>query len=211
MWCRLVSGRELDSIQPFPWEREIEACLAGQPLPSAEPGVVQPQAESGPPLDRALYEEGFAAGQAAMRQALSAEVEQALGRLAASLGNLAELGSRIRRDAELDLVRLAIAVARRILHRELSIDPDSVHALVKVALDRIEKREIRRVRVCPADQQLVRTALEHLVHSVNIEVAADPALFRGDAIFELASGKLDASIESQLAEIERGFVDRLTR
>jgi flagellar biosynthesis/type III secretory pathway protein FliH len=33
----------------------------------------------------------------------------------------------------------------------------------------------------------------------------------GDVIFETTHGNLDASIESQLREIERGFADRLRR
>jgi flagellar assembly protein FliH len=38
-------------------------------------------------------------------------------------------------------------------------------------------------------------------------VTPDPGLERGAAVLETARGELDASIETQLAEIERGFAD----
>jgi flagellar biosynthesis/type III secretory pathway protein FliH len=40
-------------------------------------------------------------------------------------------------------------------------------------------------------------------------VVADVTQSRGGALFETGSGSLDASIETQLREIERGFADRL--
>jgi flagellar assembly protein FliH len=41
----------------------------------------------------------------------------------------------------------------------------------------------------------------------NIELVPDASLERGAAIFETTRGNLDASIETQLREIERGFTD----
>ena len=43
----------------------------------------------------------------------------------------------MRRDAEKDLVKLSIAIARRVLHRELTLDPESIDGLIKVALDKL--------------------------------------------------------------------------
>ncbi len=48
-------------------------------------------------------------------------------------------------------------------------------------------------------------------HSAKVDLIADPSLRVGDVIFETSQGTLDASIESQLSEIERGFADRLHR
>ena len=44
-----------------------------------------------------------------------------------------------------------------------------------------------------------------------IVVAPDPAREPGTVIFETERGDLDASVESQLREIERGLTDRLER
>src|SRR5512140_1168412 len=47
-------------------------------------------------------------------------VQPVLERLAHSIDVVAGLRTRIRREAESDLVKLSIAIARRILHREIS-------------------------------------------------------------------------------------------
>ena len=44
-----------------------------------------------------------------------------------------------------------------------------------------------------------------------IEVTADPSLAPGSAILESTGGSLDASVDTQLHEIERGFADLARR
>jgi flagellar biosynthesis/type III secretory pathway protein FliH len=47
--------------------------------------------------------------------------------------------------------------------------------------------------------------------SARVEILSDPVRELGAAVFEMARGNLDASIDSQLREIERGLVDRVQR
>ncbi len=68
-------------------------------------------------------------------------------KLARSIEELTGLVSRYRREAEQDVVALALAVARRILHRELTVAPEALLGLVKAALDKMEAREVHQVRV----------------------------------------------------------------
>ena len=44
-----------------------------------------------------------------------------------------------------------------------------------------------------------------------MEVVADSSREPGAIIFETARGNLDASVDAQLQEIERGLVDRLRK
>jgi flagellar assembly protein FliH len=44
-----------------------------------------------------------------------------------------------------------------------------------------------------------------------VEVVADAAREPGSVVFESERGNLDASVESQLREIERGLADRMRR
>jgi hypothetical protein len=61
----------------------------------------------------------------------------------------------------------------------------------------------------PEHEAAVRACLAATAGTVDIEVIGDGALERGSAVFETARGSLDASAETQLAEIERGLTDRL--
>ena len=44
-----------------------------------------------------------------------------------------------------------------------------------------------------------------------VEVSADASLTRGSVIFETSRGDLDASLDTQFIEIERGLTDVLKR
>ena len=57
--------------------------------------------------------------------------------------------SRLRAEAEADLVQLSLAIARRVLRRELAIDPEALHGLILGALEKLSGQEISRVRVHP--------------------------------------------------------------
>jgi flagellar assembly protein FliH len=156
---------------------------------------------------KTVYQQGFEAGQAAARQQGSAEIEAMHSQLARTIEELTGLRPRFRHEAEQDLVALALAIARRILHRELTVDPDALLGLVKAGLEKIELREVHRVRVSRADAARVRQYLEQIGSPQRIEVIADAGLGPGAAILDSSRGTLDASIETQLAEIERGFAD----
>jgi len=134
-----------------------------------------------------------------------------MDRLGRALADLSSLRARIRGDAEKDLLKLSIAIARRVLHRELTLDPESIEGLIKVALDKLQSRELCRVRVHPDQESAIRSSLERFSNSQKIEVVADQTLQCGDVLFETEHGTLDASIEAQLREIERGFADRLKK
>jgi flagellar assembly protein FliH len=83
-------------------------------------------------------------------------VQPVLERLAHSIDVVAGLRNRIRREAESDLVKLSIAIARRILHREISVDPEAISGLMKAALEKVQSQEIHRVRVHPDLEAAVR-------------------------------------------------------
>ena len=104
---------------------------------------------------------------------------------------------------------LAIAIARRVLHRELATDPEAILGLVKAAFQRCDARETYRLRVSPTDAEVVRENREPLRLPPAVEIVSDAGLARGSAIFETSRGELDASAATQLAEIERGFADVL--
>jgi len=159
-------------------------------------------------LERKIQEArqaGYTEGEAAARQQVRALVEQ----LAHALDSLAALRPRLRKEAEADLVRLSMAVARRILRRELSVDPAAIQGLVQVALERLQGQEACRVRVHPSLEPALREALARLAAGSSLEVVPDAGRMPGDLIFETPRGDLDASVETQLQEIERGLTDRL--
>lgn len=158
---------------------------------------------------RQAYENGYRAGESAGRSAAEEEVRSAVARLADAIANVADARTDAIRRAEADTVRLAVEIARRILHRELTINTSALEALIRAALEKLQSQEVYRVRVHPDLEGVMRNCLEEAGREEGIEVIKDPVQPRGGAIFEISRGALDASIETQLSEIERGLTERL--
>lgn len=159
----------------------------------------------------AEYQRGLAEGESIGQRRAAAKLDPLLERLSRTVADLAGYRDRFRRESEKDLVGLSLAIARRILRRELNAEPDAILGLVKVALERISLREVHRLRLHPDDVPAIRRHLAQVQAPAGIEIEADPSLERGAVIFETSRGSLDASAETQLAQIERGFADLARR
>jgi len=157
--------------------------------------------------EQEAYQSGLRQGRAAGAEEAAASLAPVLERLSHAVEEIIEQRRRFRREAEEDVVRLAVAIGRRILHRELSIDPEALLGVVKAALARIEAREVNRLRVHPADVQMIQKHFQQAGRGEQIQVHGDPALERGAVLFDTARGSLDASVETQLEEIQRGLSD----
>ena len=160
---------------------------------------------------QAAYQQGFQEGKAAGRAELAPQIDAMHARLARTIEELTGMRARLRQEAEGDVVALALAIAKRILHRELTVDPDALLGLVKAGFEKIELSEVHRVRVSRQDAPVVQQHLEKMGLPHRVEVVGDPTLERGSALLVSSHGTLDASIDTQLAEIERGFADLVRR
>jgi flagellar assembly protein FliH len=166
--------------------------------------------ESGRKLDQArreAYSEGLATG----RQQAEEQYRPAIQGLAQTLESLARLRGNIREETTQDLVRLAISVAARVIHREVAVDPDALGGLIQAAFSKLQSREINRVRMHPTLEPLIRKMLEQAGAPKNLVLTPDASLKPADVFFETSQGILDASVETQLREIERGLIDKLER
>jgi flagellar assembly protein FliH len=214
-------------VVPMAW-RQVEVpgrTPSYVPPPSAAPAAAaQPAknspAAAGPPPSatdtreiesriREAHAAGVKEGEAAGKAKAATEMQPVMERLARSIEEIARFRPRLRREAEQDLIRLAMAIARRIIRRELAIDPEALHGLILGALEKLQGQEICRIRVHPSHAAAVTACLKQVASASPVEVIPDASREVGTVIFETDRGNLDASVESQLREIERGLGDRL--
>jgi flagellar assembly protein FliH len=170
--------------------------------PPPVPAEMQPTEEENL---QSAFQAGMRAGEVAAIQALESQRKAGLSEVASMIALLRDARAKLRHDAEADLVRLSFDIAKRILNRELNMDPEAILSLARLSLQKVSSRELMKVRVHP--EYLV--ALAQLPELPPNLVEADAKLNRGDLILETTRGSLDASVDRQLAEIERGFADRL--
>jgi flagellar biosynthesis/type III secretory pathway protein FliH len=86
-----------------------------------------------------------------------------------------------------------------------------LRGLVIAALEKLQGQEISRVKVHPSHVALVKASMQQALSGGVVEVLSDPSREVGSVIFETARGNLDASVDSQLREIERGLADCLRK
>jgi flagellar assembly protein FliH len=111
---------------------------------------------------------------------------------------------------ETEVVQLALSIARKILHRESQIDPLLLTGVVHVALEKLDASTRVRLRTNPEESRFWN---EYFSHAKDIyptaEVVGDPSLAPGNCVLETDLGETRISLETQLKEIEQGFLDLL--
>ena len=127
-------------------------------------------------------------------------------RLDVLLESMATETARFAAELEREAYRFAVAVAERIVKREITLDESVVMRQMREAIRRIVGVETITVRVHPADEALLRSHRSALLSSSDavreILIEGDESIERGGCILESATGNVDARIGSQLRQIE---------
>ena len=217
MLSKLLKDSELD-VRPLVWRRGSTLAAVKEASPQIAPvfdelaqlrAKVNGLTSQMEVQSREAFDAGLRAGESAARESLEGQVRGTIERLALTIAEVASLRAETIHRAEVDTVRLAVEIARRVLHRELTVDTSALGALIKAALEKLQAQEVYRVRVHPDQAKLVRGCLDDMGRSQAIEVIQDASQQKGGAVFEISSGALDASVETQLREIECGLTDQL--
>jgi flagellar assembly protein FliH len=109
-----------------------------------------------------------------------------------------------------EVVQLALAIARKILHREAQIDPLFLTGVVRVAIEKIAADSAVKLRVPENEVFRWRQILAALKGvRTQPELVGDPSLANGCCIMQTEVGNTDISVHSQFQEIERGLLDLL--
>jgi flagellar assembly protein FliH len=136
--------------------------------------------------------------------------QQLAGELAAALEGFRAQREEYLAHVEHEVVRLALAIAERILHREAQMDPLLLAGAVRVALGQLADTTEVRLRV-PAEQHAMWAEMLRLMPGLPLRpvVQADATLNATEAVLEARLGTVDLGVRAQIAEIERGFFDLL--
>lgn len=118
---------------------------------------------------------------------------------------------RIIRKAEDEIAQLSVAVARKIILREMSADSSIVGDIVMEAIRKVTDREEITVKVHPSDLDTVLSRQDDYARNIKgirrLKILADNAVSPGGCVIETPSGTVDARIESQLSEIEQSLLE----
>jgi flagellar assembly protein FliH len=157
-------------------------------------------------VERDAFAKGFAQGEKAGAEAAGKRGEVMLRRLTETLDELTTLRAQMIHQTEHQMVQLALAVARRVVQREISLDRDLLVAMARVALDRLGESAQVTVRLSPEDFEVIITARNTDWAGTNVTVVADPRISRGGCRIESDLGAMDAGADAQIQEIARALL-----
>ncbi len=158
----------------------------------------------------AARRKGFQEGQAQANAAAAHAIEQERAAVVAAVKDFARERTAYFRRVESEAVRLALSIARKILHREAQMDPLLLAGVLRVALDQMQVGTRLVLRTSP---ESARTWAEFCSQQLGkehiIEVVPDTSLAAHGCILQAEVGSTEISLDRQLEEIESGFFDLL--
>jgi flagellar assembly protein FliH len=204
-------------IRPLPLKSFEEEALAGEELRKARE-VLQAALAERERIREQARRDGFEKGLAEGREAAVRAERERLARECAPLGELLRAAARaveasraeVAAAAEREVVRLSVRIAEKIVKAEIAGGrPVAAENLRRAVALAVRRRELR-VRVNPDDLALVEGFLPELRRELGdlgrVELEADPALARGGVVVSTPEGSVDAGLQAQLDEIERGLL-----
>lgn len=107
---------------------------------------------------------------------------------------------------EAEVVKLALAIAARVLHREAQLDPLLLTGVVRVALEKVAEDSATVLRVPVGAIEMWREVFVASPES-SLQVLGDERLSGGECVLDTNVGRVELGVRAQLEEIERGFFD----
>ena len=153
-------------------------------------------------IREAAQQEGFREGYEEGQQAARNEIERLRENLEASLDFIANPVAQIDRQVETELLELALAVAKQILRREITLDPKHLMGLIREAIGQLPSNTRKvMIHLCPDDARMLREMLHDSDHDQHWQIIDDPALKQGDCKIHADSAFIDASIDALISRL----------
>lgn len=132
----------------------------------------------------------------------------------AALGEFETLRHDMMQAARQDIVELALTMGGKIARRVIEADPDVVKDQVAEVLGHVTAPSRVTVSINPKDRVLVKSVLpalcERLTTGTDVELRDDPDIERGGCVLSTGSGRIDATVETQVQRMAEALLPAAT-
>lgn len=161
-------------------------------------------------LQKEAWQKGFDQAAANAQENLEKALSQERSNVAQTLSEFAEGRQAYYERIEGEVIRLVLAIARKVLHREAQVDPMLLAGVVRVALEKIAGGASVRLRVPVEQEESWKEAVRSFsARDLRLTVEGDELLSGPHCVIVSDLGTTDVSLDAQLVEIEHGFLDLL--
>ena len=166
--------------------------------------------ESEPPHDcSALQQQSFESGREKGRAdgiaACQEQVQREMQRALSLVNQVEQANTTLLRQVEADLVQLAIAIAKKVIQREIQMDPNIVVEHVQRILQQLSTASHVRIQAHADEIEHLKSMQTTLVNQdgepPSIRIEPDASVGIGGCILQTEGLYIDATIEQQLERI----------
>ena len=181
-----------------PASREPGAPAEGREREEEDLGVEDPR--------RAAYEDGYREGERRGLEDGLKHIAEVLDKYAGYLVEIATFSEKMKDEWEQRIVEIALAVARKVMGKEISESREVVSSIARNALQAARGEHVMEIRLSEVDYGaldassfLTKLPAEHR----GVSVVPDKSVSDGGCVIRTDFGEIDGRIEVQLREIEK--------
>lgn len=162
-------------------------------------------------LEKEAKEAGWKAGYEEARQEVETEMGEALNTAHALAKATVEAKDQFLEENQAEVGRLAIAIAEKIIGKELTINPKTIADIVANTITAAKIQGACCIRINPQDHEILGPMWDAIPSmqqpSDSWELIPDKRIKRGGCLIEIDGGTVDARLETQLTQISQAFED----
>lgn len=159
------------------------------------------------------YDEGYQKGFEEGQRTEKAKFDGALNALQRIFEEFELLRQSLTNEAEIAIVKLSLSIARKLLDREIEVNPDSVLSVARCALRKVVDSTKIKIRINPSDIKTVENHKDKILGQLGknsaIRIESDGTIQRGGCIIETSFGDIEAQIDKQYQIIEQALIKEL--
>ena len=165
-------------------------------------------------LEKEAYEKGFEQGHKDGLDLERRQIEEKGKQIDALLGELQGLKSQLYSEAEGELLKLSIEIAKKILREEVKLDPRIIVQTIREAMTFLADKSLMRIAVHPDDMDEIKQLMPEWTAKTKggqLELVEDHAIERGGCMLKTGFGRINATIDDQLWMLERALEEAFKR
>lgn len=156
------------------------------------------------------YETGEKAGIEAGLESGYKEAASIFKTASCLIEKLERLRQEMTEKSQKEILKLSIAIARKVVHAEITVNREVMAAILKAAVKKLDVKDSVRVRLNPKDAEYVSGKKQELLGAMDgvreMTIEEDLSVPQGGCVVEAGLAEVDARLEQQLDEITDGLM-----
>jgi flagellar assembly protein FliH len=203
----LETGEETDKVQRFRFQPL--AFVETDPILLEEArGILKEARDKAQHIERQAYEEGFLQGQKDGREVGQRSLELQVQQFQDVVNALVQEKEELYRRREEELINLVLLIGRKIVIRELKIQPEAIQEIVAAGFKLLSDSEDIKLHIHPQDHELLQWAPQE-AWPQGLEIVPDGTVSPGGFLMQTATGEIDGTLKNRWALVAQLVQDML--